>query len=250
LSCPSTNITCSFATNPFFAGQTSLLTISNLTTTLSNPYQFTVTGTSGSQTNSLQINLEFQDFTLSATPSLDTITAGTTASYQLLVNPLYGFSKQVQLICLATGLPPAATCNFSNSTPTPNGTSPASVTLNITTEKYVAPQTHAPPRTPSGKLPPLIFGLLSLAALASLALGNRRGARNRWLSSSWLWVRLATLSLILALNLALVTCRPSTLVISGTTTGGYTITIQGELVSNTAVLRTTTLALSVTQSPP
>ena len=103
---------------------------------------------------------------------------------------------------------------FPNATPTPNGTSPTSVNLSISTVKYIAP-THTPPRFPNGKLPPLIFGLLSLAGLASLALGNRRRARHGWLGSGWLGVRLATLSLILALNLALVACRSSTLVSPG-----------------------------------
>ena len=80
-------------------------------------------------------------------------------------------------------------------------------------------------------------------------MGKGRRARGAWLGSGWLGVRLATLSLILALNLALAACRPSTLAISGTTTGNYTITISGTLVSNTAVVRYTTLNLSVTASP-
>jgi len=213
-----------------------------------NPYAFQVTGTSGSQTTSLQLNIEFEDFTLNATPSSYITEAGQPAPYTIIVNPLNGFNQEVQLLC-STGLPPAATCAFSNSTPTLNGTSPSSVSLTINTVKYVAP-THAPPRFPNGKLPPLIFGLLSLAGLASLAMGNRRRARHGWLGSGWLGVRLATLSLILALNLALVACRPSTLTISGTTTGNYTITISGTMYSNTAVVRTTTLNLSVTSSVP
>jgi hypothetical protein len=60
---------------------------------------------------------------------------------------------------------------------------------------------------------------------------------------------LAAVSLILALNLGLAACRSSTLLISGTTTGNYTITISGTLVANTAVLRTTTTALAVTSTP-
>jgi hypothetical protein len=93
------------------------------------------------------------------------------------------------------------------------------------------------------------MGVLSLFALASLALGNRRRAHRGWLASGWLGVRLATLSLILALNLALVACRAPTLAISGTTTGGYTIQVNGTLVSDTAVIRYTTISLEVTASP-
>jgi hypothetical protein len=105
-----------------------------------------------------------------------------------------------------------------------------------------------PPRFPNGKLPPLIFGLLSLAALASLAFGNRRRARHGWLGLGWLGVRVAALSLILALDLALVACRASTLDITGTTTGDYVIQIQGELVSNTSVNRYATMDLNVTNA--
>jgi hypothetical protein len=248
----SAGTTCAFSQNPIFAtggsGSTSTLTVSNLTTSLPNPYAFQVTGTSGSQSTTLQLNLGFKDYTLTASPSTVTIQAGTPATYTIIVNPLNTFNQQVNLLC-SSGLPPSATCTFSNATPIPNGTSPTSVTLTINTVKYVAP-THALPRFPNGKLPPLIFGLLCLAGLASLAWGNRPGARHGWLGSGWLGVRLATLSLILALNLALTACRANTLAVSGTTTGGYTVTVSGTLAANTAVVRNTTLALAVTASAP
>jgi hypothetical protein len=141
-------------------------------------------------------------------------------------------------------LPPNAKCTFSNATPSPSGTA-SNIQLTITTAKYVAP-TLTIPRAPTGKLPPLILGLASLAALASLALGARRRARRGPLAPGWLGVRLATISLILTLNLALGSCRPSTIISSGTTTGDYTITITGTLVSNTAVVRTTVINLAVT----
>jgi len=256
----SAGTTCNFVPPTIFAsggsGSTSVMTISNLTTSLSNPYLFTVTGTSGSQTTTLQLSLGFSDYTLTASPSSATEPAGTPAAFKIFVNPLNGFGsstvssgQQVQLLC-SSGLPVDATCTFTpNSTVTPNGISPSSVNLTINTVKYVPP-THTLPRFPNGKLPPLIFGLLSLAGLASLALGNRRRARRGWLGSGWLGVRLATLSLILAFNLALAACRAPTLVTAGSPTGGYTVTVSGTLVSNTAVVRYTTLALAVTQSAP
>ena len=133
------------------------------------------------------------------------IEAGNAACYSVIVNPLFGFNQQIQLASY-TGMPPDSSCTFSNSTPTPNG-GPTRVTLSIGTAKYVPTTTHAVPRLPNGKLPPLIFGLLSLAGLISLGLGNRRRSRRGWLGSYLLGVRLATLSLILALNLAMVACR-------------------------------------------
>jgi hypothetical protein len=198
---------------------------------------------------SLQVSLIFSDFTLSATPSINTIAAGATAKYTIYVNPLYGFNQQVNLQLLSAN-PPATTPSFSPVSVTPNGTSPASTTLNITSQKYVEAATHVLPRPPKGKVPPLIFGLLCLAGLASLALGNRRQPRQGWLGSVWLGVRLATICLILTLNLALASCRSSTLVNSGTTPGNYTLTVEGVLSANTAVYRTTVINLDVTASTP
>jgi hypothetical protein len=219
-----------------------------MTATPGNPYPFTVTGTSGSQTASLQLNLLFEDFSLSASPPLDSIVSGGSAPYTILVNPLNGFTgQQVNLACVTSAgsnFPPDGKCSFSNATPSPSGTA-LSIQLTIQTVVYVAP-TLTPPRAPTGKLPPLILGLVSLTALASLALGAKRRTRRGPLAPGWLGVRLATISLILTLNLALGSCRPSTLVTSGTTTGQYTITVTGTMNSNTAVVRNTVVHLTVT----
>ena len=246
--------TCAFTNNPIFVGEVTTLTISNLTPSLPNPYIFTVTGTSGSQSFPLQLSLGFADYLLTATPTANTTTAGHTATYTLFVNPLNGFSKQVQLAVNTTVPPlPDVTYTYSPATMiTPNGSSPASVTVVISTQTFVTPptNTHAPPRFPDGKLPPLMVGLLCLAALASLALGNRRRARHGWLAWSWLSLRSATLSLILVLNLALVACRSSVLVTEGTTTGAYVITFSGTMTSDTSVIRYVTVDLAVTSSSP
>jgi hypothetical protein len=250
LLCPSSANTCSFNPSSIFAGQTSTLTISNLTTALANPYNFYVNGTSGSQTASVEVNLPFADYKLTATPALDTIVAGTTAGYTITISPLNQFNQQVSLSCATgtgTNFPPDATCTFTPSSPTLNGV-PLNVALSIQTVKYIQPvPTHSPPRFPPGKLPPLILGVLSLLALASLALTSRRRARHGSLGSAWLAVRLATLSLILALDLTLGSCR-SGVTSTGTVTGNYTITIYGTLVSNTGVVRSTTINLAVTPS--
>jgi hypothetical protein len=240
--CPS-NLVCSYSTNPIFAGQSTTLTLSNLTTSLPNPFNFTITGTSGTQSASVPLTLLFQDYTLSATPLLNTITSGTTAPYTIIVNPLNSFNQQVSLSCETTGFPPDATCTFSNSTPTPNG-GPASVTLSITTVKYVQ-NTQTPPHYPSGKIPPLIFGVLTLLGLASLALTARRRARHGLLGGAWLGVRLVAICLILTLDLTLGSCRPLATA-GGTIPGNYIITIDGTMVSNTAVVRKTTINLAVT----
>jgi len=256
LACPTppAGILCAFnPTTTFIGGPPATMTVSNLTANPpSNPLVFTVTGTSGSQSSSLQVSLEFEDFSLTPSPSAYTVQAGSVAPYNIIINPLYGFNSQIQLACTPKTLPPDSLCTFSpTAQPTPSGTSPTQVALSISTVKYIPITTHVLPRFPGGRLPPLILGLLCLAGLASLAMGNRRRARTGWLGSAWLGVRLATLSLIMALDLALaVACRAPTLAISGTTTGSYTVQLSGTLMSNTNVVRYTTVALGVTQTAP
>jgi len=257
LACPTppAGIICSFnPTTTFISGPPAVMTVSNLTSTPpSNPLFFTVTGTSGSQSSSLQVGLEFEDFTLTPSPSAATTQAGSPAAYKIIINPLFGFNSQIQLACVLKTLPNVdSTCTFTpTAQPTPNGTTPTTVNLSISTVKYVSPITHVLPRFPGGKLPPFIFGVLCLVGLASLAMGNRRRARAGWLGSAWLAVRLATLSVIMALDLALaVACRAPTLAITGTPIGSYSVQISGTLVSNTNVVRYTTVALGVTQTAP
>jgi hypothetical protein len=189
---------------------------------------------------------------MTPSPSANVTQAGSPAAYNIIINPLFGFNQQIQMACTLKTLPNNdSTCTFTPSQPTPNGTTPTSVALSISTVKYIPISTRLLPRFPGGKFTPLIFGLLSLASLASLALGNRRRARTGWLGSAWLAVRLATLSLIMALDLALaVACRAPTLAITGTPTGSYTVQISGTLMSNTNVVRYTTVALGVTQTTP
>lgn len=251
LSC-SSGTTCAFATNPIFTAGNTTLTVSNLTSSMANPYTFIVTGTSGSQSTTTNVNLQFEDYTLSISPSSYITVAGSPATYQILVNPLFGFDQAVVVTC-STITPALAqsNCIFNPAQVTPNGFSPASIQLTVPTARYSPTVTWLPPRFFNGKLPPIILGLLSLAALASLAFGSRRRARQGWLGSLWLAVRVSAVSLILALDLALAaSCRANTLATTGTATGNYVITIQGQLVSNDSVNRYATTNLSVTQSVP
>jgi hypothetical protein len=61
---------------------------------------------------------------------------------------------------------------------------------------------------------------------------------------------LAAISMILALNLAMAACRPNILATTGTKTGSYVVTVQGTLASNTSVIRSVVVDLSVTQGQP
>jgi hypothetical protein len=252
----SAGTTCAFTPNVIFAtgqsGTTSQLVVSELTSSMSNPYPFTVTGTSGSQSYTLNMSINFQDYTLTITPSSYPAQAGNPGLYQIFINPLNGFNAQNVVLSCWNFSPPIedSTCTFGSNPVTTNGTTPTQVSLSISTAKYSPPATHTPPRFPNGKLPPIILGLLSLAALASLAFGNRRQGRHGRLGASWFGVRVAALCLILALDLALAACRAATLTTAGTVPGNYVVTIQGQLQSNNTVNRYATTNLSVTQTNP
>ncbi|MBZ5561592.1 MAG: SBBP repeat-containing protein [Acidobacteriia bacterium] len=241
----SSGATCTFSPATIFAGQSSTLTLSSLTASTPNPFNFTVSGTSGSQTATLSLTVLFSDYALSVTPQIQTITSGQVATYSVIVTPSNGFNQQVQLAC--PNLPIDATCSFSSSNVTPNG-GVASVTLNISTVKNTASMLGR--RLPPGGGPPpawlllafmgVLWGMLRLRTYL-----NNRPAAVRRLPS--LWSRAVSCGLALTLLAMLAGCRPaSTTATSGTPTGNYIITITGTLTSNTTVVRNTTLDLAVT----
>jgi len=244
LSC-SSGATCSFNPSTIFAGQSSTLTASNLTPSTANPFNFTVNGTSGSQTATLAVSVLFSDYSLSVTPALNTITSGQPATYSLIVTPLNGFNKQVQLAC--SNLPAGASCSFSSSNVTPQG-GPVTVTLTVNTIKGASSliRRWLPP---GGAPPPAWLLLLCMGVLWSM-LRLRRYLNDREATGLRLppiWSKTVSLGLALALVALLAGCRPaSTTSSSGTPTGNYTITVTGTLSSNTAVVRSTTVNLAVT----
>lgn len=240
LACPG-SLSCSFSPANIFAGQTSTLTVKGLTATMANPFVFAVTGTSGSQAAAVNLNLLFADYSLSASPALDTIVAGSAANYTISVNPINGFNSQVQLAC-GSGIPPGASCIFSHTSVTPSGGA-ATVTLSLQTTKNAG--VPPPPVVPPGMVPPLMVFLL-MVVLAGLVWLRR--SRNRFPSVAgrrWVLVQVCMLCLLIVCETFLVSCR-STPTATGSTTGNYIITINGTLGSNSSVVRTATIDLSVT----
>jgi hypothetical protein len=274
--------TCAFSPTSIFAGQTSTLTVSGLSAATLNPLNFTVSGTSGSQTATLSLTILLSNYTLFVTPLLDTITQGQVASYTLVVTPLDGFNQQVNLGCTSASLPPGSHCAFSSGSVTPNGSSPASVKFNIVTT-FIA-SLPGPLPGPLRKLPLyVIIGLMGLSgALRRWLLGSasfsrdllrppetpsgrgrRDGAVGTWQPASlprcrrdrgatsvrrWLSVPGLAMTLLLALLLLEGGCR-GTISPTGTPAGNYTITITGTLNSNTGVVNTATVNLAVDAVP-
>lgn len=71
------------------------------------------------------------DFSLSASPSMATISAGQTATYTLTVSPIGGFNQTVALSC--SGFPGASTCVITPPSVTLDGTNPARATMVVQT---------------------------------------------------------------------------------------------------------------------
>jgi hypothetical protein len=120
--CPA-NTTCTLnpksVTPPANGTATSTLTVQTTSTTPLGTYTLTITGTSGSLTHKTMVTLVVvqPDFSLSATPSSQTIFPGGSTSYSVKVNPLNGYNKTVSLTL--SGCPSGATCSISPSSAGP-----------------------------------------------------------------------------------------------------------------------------------
>ena len=127
----------------FVSGTTTLGTasVSNGTATL--PYSFTAAGTYAvvanyagdsanlaSTSNSVSVVVIAPDFTISASPSSATITAGQSATTTLTVTPIGGYSGTLHFSCGT--LPTGVACTFTPSSLTPNGAA-TTVGLTVTT---------------------------------------------------------------------------------------------------------------------
>jgi len=245
--------TCSFNPSSITGGQSSTVTVTGLAATGSNPLNFTVNGTSGSQTASVALTIFFMDFSLTTKESLNSVTAGNSVTYTIIVTPSHRFNEVVLLSC--ANLPQDAGCTWYPPGVTLNGTTEATAYVKVTTTSQSRTLWRGPP-TGNLRFSPTTgwqFMLLWLAAFALLAasVGTRRGlgslpqgARPR--------LRLAALAMLLALFAFGAGCetysqypRITTATVSGTPTGNYTITIVGTLGSDNSVTRTTTTILSV-----
>jgi Subtilase family len=100
-----------------------------------------------------------QDYSVSATPSTTTITAGQQASFTVSAAPLNGSKQTVTWDC--AGAPQAATCTVSPSSETLNGSSPATATVTLTTTA----RTLVPPQFLPKYVPPMVVRMTPLTWL-------------------------------------------------------------------------------------
>jgi hypothetical protein len=111
------------------------------------------------------------DFSLSVAPSLQTISAGETATYTLTVTPINGLSKAVTLTCSFVPVPPqATTCSVNPGSVTPDGMNPVTATVTVKTTSH----SLAPPPPPAVGFPGSGLLLVILAVLLAMTLWVRR----------------------------------------------------------------------------
>jgi hypothetical protein len=125
-----TAATGTFAPNPSTSSST--LTVTTTTTTPAGTYTLTITGVGGGLTRTTTVTLVVNlppDFSLSGSPSSQTVIQGGSTSYGITITPSGGFGGQVTLS--VAGLPTGATGSF-NTNPATTSSSLA-VTTAVTT---------------------------------------------------------------------------------------------------------------------
>jgi hypothetical protein len=260
LACAS-GATCSFSPSSITVGQSSTLTLSDLSASTANPFNFTVNGTSSDDTETavLSLTIFFADFTLSASPNLNSASAGQSATYKVTVTPSNGFNGSVLLSC-SSGLPADASCVFTPSAVSPDGTSAVTATLTVTTtaRSGIQPVVRlrvAPPPPHAGTVTLLLcVCLVALLLATARAVGTRSlagaGGRN---GQRFRGRALLVAAVLLFMLVGLATSCENTIsnllapaTGTGSQIGNYTITINGALGGGSSpVNRTTTVNLAV-----
>jgi Beta-propeller repeat/HYDIN/CFA65/VesB-like, Ig-like domain/Abnormal spindle-like microcephaly-assoc'd, ASPM-SPD-2-Hydin len=247
--------TCTFNPASITAGQSSTVTVSGLSASTANPFDFSVRGGSGTQNATVALTIFFADFTLSQTapaPPLRTVTAGNSTTYTVTVSPINGFNQVVLLGC--ANVPQETTCTYSPPGLTLDGTNSTTSTLTIqttaSTSSFLKP-------LPPGGLPPwghvsfkwwaYLLAMFMIFA-APFVLAGRRvfGVVPLKVRASF-----AVLILVASLSALATACNntyygpTTTPVATGTPANTYTITLVGTLGSDGSIQRTTTVNLSV-----
>ncbi len=175
-------MTCNFSSNGLSPGDSSVVTVTGLSSASANPLNLTVTGKSNTQTTSISLTIFFADFALTATPAGTSVKSGSNAVYTISVSPQNGFNLPVLLSCPPAfpGIPIGATCFWSPPSVVPSGVVGSAVTstLTITTLAQSRVFPHVRKGPPSG-LTKRILLLASIALTIMLLIGLTPS--QRWL---------------------------------------------------------------------
>jgi uncharacterized protein (TIGR03118 family) len=132
------------------------------------------------------------DFSLAASPTTLTISAGQPATFMLSVTALDGFNSAVTFSC--SGEPANSSCSFSPNSITPNGANPVSTTLTIATNSspYHPAVKHAMLGMSGSWMPLSVLGLVGMVVVETRR--RHRLFRRFW----WRWISYACGLVLLA----------------------------------------------------
>jgi hypothetical protein len=210
---------CTFNPPSITPGQSSTLTVSNLTALSASSLTFSVVGTSGSETAQQSLQIFIPDFSLLVVPATASVNAGQSATYTLSVSPINSFSQLVNLTCI--GVPATISCSINPSSVTLDGRNTSTPSVAITTTGPAAtaggmgPLLTAPPSQTPGLRG--WFWLLALIMASTLTIARRR-----------VRLRFAVTALFVLLWAA---CSVGGKTTTGTPSGTYQIQIQGTMAN-------------------
>jgi hypothetical protein len=128
-----TGATPTFTPSTITGSGSTTLNIATVANTSAATYPLVITATSGNLTHTSNVSLvvNVPDFSIAATPSSQSVTAGATTTYTATVSAIAGFNGSVNLS--ATGLPNGASGSFSPGAVAGSGTSTLTITTSSTT---------------------------------------------------------------------------------------------------------------------
>lgn len=240
----------------------STLTVAAGSSTPSGSYTLTITGTSGSLVHSTTVSLLINDFTISASPSSQTVTAGNGTNYTVTVGSVNGFNGNVSLT--AGGLPSGASANFNPASVTAAGSS----TMTVSTSGSTPVGTNTLTITgTSGNLAHATSAILAVTGTGSFTLSSTPTSQTVTEGNGTSYTITVTPSggFNGTVNLSVsglgigttASFSPSTITGSGSSTltvnttsatpgaNGYSLTVAG-----TSATLTNTVALNLTVNPP
>jgi hypothetical protein len=226
---------------------TSTLTLTGLSASTTNPYNFTVSGndiTTLIGTATLNLTIYLADFSLSASPAINTVQSGGSAYYTITVGPINGFSQPVALSCPSSALPQGVSCLPTPSSVNPNGAAVTSSVLISTTAQSTTTSGLLPsarPRIPPGpRMMLILWGTSNLMILIALLLRRKMGCRGTGRRKGLIYAKVALATLVLATAFWM-SCDTSIYTnviqpnsVNGTPTGNYHITVEGSFTGTTS----------------
>jgi hypothetical protein len=215
------------------------------TATGSRTGTLTITDNAGGSPQTVSLSGTGQDFSITVSASTTaTVTPGQTANYTVSVAPGGGFNQTVALTC--SGAPPLSTCALSSSSALLNGSSPATVTVTVTTTaRSSAGLTHPFGGAPEDSKDRLWLALsVTLAPMMSVTLAGWHRKVGPRLHSGLAFLFLLSIVIILS---ACGGRSSSSGNGGGTQAGSYNLTVTGSFTSGSTTLTHTAKLTLVVQ---